>query len=494
MKTFKLYIASLLAGGLLLTTSCTKGLEGMNVNPNNSSNATPDQLIGPAIYDVVTRNLNRNHRLVGDLMQDHVTRIDNDEVHRYVIRPNESDYMWNNWYLQLTNFKDMYSGAEILGNKTYMAISLICQAWVYSLITDTFGDVPFSESNKGRDRILTPKFDSQKDIYAGIFAMLDSANTLLKSPTTMTLDQMKLDVLYGTAATSAIYTANWRKFGNSLYLRLLMRVSSKTDPIAKGLTPVEKIKEIAETKRAEYPMFVNNNESAILRFAGVAPTLSPFANWRDYDWNGAISLSHFFVNNLKEWNDPRITKWATLWNGTYEGIESGYELTKVPDARSTYHINLKREPLLGNIINYPEVQFLLAEAALKGYISGDPKTFYETGVTNAITLWGLAVPTDHLTNPEVRWDPAEADFAKMEKIHLQKYYTLFFTDFQQWFEYRRTGHPILPKGPGLKNNGQMPSRLFYPVYLQSLNGANYQAAVAAQGADNLNTLVWWQQP
>ena len=68
------------------------------------------------------------------------------------------------------------------------------------------------------------------------------------------------------------------------------------------------------------------------------------------------------------------------------------------------------------------------------------------------------------------------------------------TDLEQWFEYRRTGHPQLPKGLGLPNGGQMPSRLNYPVYLQSTNGANYSAAVAIQGADDLYTKVWWQKP
>ena len=62
----------------------------------------------------------------------------------------------------------------------------------------------------------------------------------------------------------------------------------------------------------------------------------------------------------------------------------------------------------------------------------------------------------------------------MERIHLQKYYALFLVDMQQWFEYRRTGHPVLPQGPGLQNNGVMPARMVYPVYVQSTNPTNYQ--------------------
>jgi hypothetical protein len=71
---------------------------------------------------------------------------------------------------------------------------------------------------------------------------------------------------------------------------------------------------------------------------------------------------------------------------------------------------------------------------------------------------------------------------------------LFLTDLQQWFEYRRTGHPVLPQGPGLRNNGIMPARMTYPVYVQSTNPTNYKAAIASQGPDVISTEVWWQKP
>ena len=79
-------------------------------------------------------------------------------------------------------------------------------------------------------------------------------------------------------------------------------------------------------------------------------------------------------------------------------------------------------------------------------------------------------------------------------IHLQKYYALFLVDFQQWYDYRRTGHPILPKGNGLANGGVMPARINYPVISQSANPTSYKNALAAQGPDDINTKVWWQKP
>jgi len=152
------------------------------------------------------------------------------------------------------------------------------------------------------------------------------------------------------------------------------------------------------------------------------------------------------------------------------------------------------EPLLGNIINYPELQFILAECALKGYIpSGDPKAYYEAGVTAAITMWGLTVPIGYLTDSSAQWYSDDDNDLKLQKIILQKYYTLFFTDFQSWIEHRRTSFPKLPQGFGLQNDRIMPTRLKYPVNVQRVNQQNYLAAVANMGGDDMKTKVWWNK-
>ncbi|SFQ80925.1 SusD/RagB family nutrient-binding outer membrane lipoprotein [Hymenobacter arizonensis] len=488
MKNLKRLLFLLLAGTSLASVpACTDGFEELNVNPNQNPNVLPETLLAPALTDLVKRNMDRAHRITNELMQVHVARVDGDEFHRYVIRPAEADFLWNGWYTQLTDFRDMYASAAATQSSTFMGIARICEVWTFSLLTDTFGDVPYAEALQGRAGLLQPKFDRQEDIYRDLFAKLEEANELLKTNVNLTASQAQLDPIYQGNALQ------WRKFGNSLYLRLLLRVSQRTDAVARGLSPQAKLRELVNTNAADYPLIASNAESAILRWTGTAPYQSPFQTWRTADFSSFNSMGEFFINNLVEWNDPRLGKWATLSNGTYEGIPSGYPATQIPAAKSTYPAALMTEPLLGNMLNYPEVQLLLAEAALRGWISGDAKTFYETGATNGITLWGLAVPPGFLTNADVKWEPGSNFDTKLDQIHLQKYYALFFTDFQQWFEYRRTGHPVLPLGPGLQNNRQMPARINYPLYVQSLNQVNYQAAVADQGPDNVNTKVWWQQ-
>jgi hypothetical protein len=434
-------------------------------------------------------------------------------VFRYDIRASLSDYTYNGWYSELTNFKDMYKVASDSTsgnfNRSYMGISLICQSWIYSLLTDTYGDVPYFQSNKARKEdggILEPAFDRQKDIYLDIFKQLEEANALLSVGT-------------GIAANSdPVFAGNinrWRRFGNSLYLRLLLRVSGKAEVAPQVIA---KIKEIVDTDPAKYPIMASNDESAILRWTGVAPYISPLTTVREQDFRQP-GLASFFVDNLAVWDDPRISQvYATgsptptnrfgiaPYQGGIAGVPSGYAPGNPPVKKSYFysitHNNgtgptLMTEPLAGTIMNYAELQFILAEAATKGWINGSPETFYNNGVQASIRLWlpNWSVPINtYLVAADMQWQPAASLNDKMERLHLMKYYSLFLVDMQQWFEYRRTGYPRLPAGAGLRNGGVMPARMTYPVYVQSTNPTNYTAAVAIQGPDVISTQVWWQKP
>lgn len=461
--------------------SCTKDFSELNTSKDGAKYTTPETLLGPAIHDVLKKNLNRCLRLTHELMQVHVTLNDGDEIHRYVIRPQESDYMWNNWYLQLTNIKDIYKGGDAINSKAFMGISLVLDVWVSSLLTDVYGDVPYFDANKGREGFLQPRFDKQKDIYEDLFKKLEEANELFKTAS-LTETEAKSDPVY------AGDLAKWRKFGNSLYLRLLLRVSGTG-----ALNAPNKISEIVETRKSNYPIFTGNSDSAILKFQNTAPYLSEFAEYRTIDFQVNNSLGEFFINNLNEWGDPRRDRWATKKDNAFVGIQSGYPVGQVPAPQSQYVDNLRSEPLLGNIINYPELQFILAECALKGYLTGDAKMYYEAGVTAALGMWGFSVPTGYLTDTSAQWYESDNSIQKLNHIMLQKYYTLFFTDFQSWIEYRRTGFPILPRGVGLQNDGVMPARLKYPVNVQRVNRENYSIAVANMGGDDLKTKVWWNK-
>ncbi len=517
MKTilYKIVFAVVLLSMLL--TSCTKGFTDLNTDPNNTPVAKPHQLLAPALVGIMGYNMLRNRNFNNELMQVTVDMGDGEgKVFRYDYRFNWGDYLYNGWFLEMANLKDMYKIAKDTPtlNKSYQGISLICQSWVFSLLTDTYGDVPYFQSSLAKDSLLfEPAFDSQKDIYLDIFKKLEEANVLLNGGPAIVSSSDP--VYYGDVA-------RWRRFGNSLYLRLLLRLSGKAEVAAQCIA---KIKEIVDTKASTYPKITKNEESAILRWTGQGPYSSPFMTVREQDFR-APGIASFFIDHLANWNDPRINiptygtgsptktnRWGIApASGAFLGVPSGYSPGQESTKKASFYSitnntntgpSLMTEPLTGMILNLAEVDFMHAEAAVKGWINGSPKSFYDSGALHSIKLWLPQWPdtstkiyniTDYLTAADIDFNESGSVDEKMEQIHLQKYYALFLTDMQQWFEYRRTGHPVLPKGPGLRNGGVMPARMTYPISVQSTNPTNYKAVVAAQGPDVISTQVWWQKP
>ena len=259
---FKYIVAILLL--LFVSVSCTSNFEDVSKNPNASDEALPQALLAPALTSVVKANMSRTRSLTNELMQVTVLMGDIEgRIFRYDIRKSVADYLWNNWYVQLTNFKDMYETAQTLYTvesdktyNTYMGISLICQCWVFSMLTDTYGDIPYTEACQGKKGILTPVFDRQEDIYTDIFAKLEQANELLANGSDLPEDQVICDPLFQGNALK------WRKLSNSLYLRLLLRVSGKEEE-----TAAAKIAEILEERPTDYPIMTSNDDSALDRRA-----------------------------------------------------------------------------------------------------------------------------------------------------------------------------------------------------------------------------------
>jgi len=514
----------------LSTFSCKKDFNETNIDPIGKRVVEAHQLMASSLVNVLSTNMVRNRNFNNELMQVTVDISDADsKVFRYDFRRTWADYTWNNWYVNLTDIADIHTIAskpESL-NKSYQGISLILQAWVYQLLTDTYGDVPYTEANRGwidgRPGILEPAFDKQKDIYLSLFDKLEQANELLKEGTEI------------VKTSDPVYqgdVSKWRRFGNSLYLRLLLRISGKSETAA---MVIAKIKEIVDTNPTEYPVMENNSHTAKILWNGTNSTTalysSPFmVSVRPVDFRGS-AICEFFVNRLAAWNDPRIRpslgtsnvprlRIAQGSNG-YTGVPSGYAQGggiikqayfysdgQILSGTTTYP-TLQTDPYTGIIMNCAEVSFIKAEAAARGWINGPVENYYYKGMADAINYWlptYISSPTDanfiqYVTEADLLWDNTQplddltpGSNSQLEMIHVQKYYAMFLVDFQQWFEFRRTGHPILPKGTGLANGGVMPARINYPAVTQSTNPTSYKNAIAAQGPDNINTMVWWQRP
>lgn len=518
----QLIIACMVLVALPTLHSCKKGFEELNTDPINIISTTPDKLLAPALRNAIWPGMSRNRSFNNELMQVTVSLSDGDNtVFRYAFRSSMSDYLWNAWYVQLTNFKqvDSLARSEKINNASYQAIGKIGKVWLFSNLTDIYGDIPYFHALEGDQQNVIPVFDRQKDIYLDMFNQLETANTLLAAGDTIVVSS---DPLYNGDV------AKWRKFANSLYLRLLLRVSGKTEIQQQCIS---KIKQIVENP-SEYPIFQSNADCARMLWSGgtstTDPYTSPYLNGiRAQDFRSP-ALCSFFLDNLIAWSDPRYVSSTPYGSGSigrfgiaqasgggWYGVVSGYTpgsgdvkgcyFQSYDNASTGGTWSLQQNTLTGIIMQYAELQFILAEAAAKGWISGDTKTYYHQGIAAAINYWVPNFPetipstnfTTHLDNLDASgelWDDNLPLEEKMEMIHLQKYYALFMTDLQQWFEYRRTGHPVLPKGQGLENGGVMPARLVYPVYVQAANPVNYRTAVEAQGPDEISTNVWWQRP
>jgi hypothetical protein len=401
-------------------------------------------------------------------------------LHRFDLTVNTGNGAWNTYYRWLKNIKEMYEASVRAADPNYQAIALTLNAWVASNLTDCFGDVPMTEALRGNEQVFFPKFDKQEDIYPALLASLDSANKLFVTNRAMA---------YGTEILFANNVTKWKKFCNSLHMRLLLRLSKKT-----GLDTYTKIRTMLNAP-AQYPIFVSNAEAAVLNLSGVTPLVSPWG--RPIDFTTFRAAGKFFLDTLNAMADPRRAKFAsearslTPPNPTigYRGIPHGYTGPENQFAftPSNLLVGLVTAPMIVPIFPYSEIEFIKAELEWKDGNHVAAKTAYEKAVKAAIEQWGLTMPANYFTNAFAAYD------GTLGRIMLQKYYGLFFVDYQQWFEYRRTRLPVLPVEAGMLNGGVVPSRFFYPQSVQISNPDNYQEAVGWMGGDNITSKVWWER-
>ena len=475
MKKIQFYISCLAV--LLIFIGCTKDFEEINEDPNRISTISPGTLLNPIIYGLATHNAGRSDAITFNFMQVSLPFPSiSGGLHRYDVSQNIGNSSWSNYYRWLNNIKEMNTASIEAGDSNYEAISLTLKALAFANLTDLFGPVPMTNALQGEEGNFYPSFDSQEFIYNKLLSDLERANSLYDPETSMIYAD---DILFHNDVEK------WQKFTNSLHMRLLLRISNRSETNA-----FQRLTEIIENPE-EYPVFENTAESAILQVTGVTPNVSPWGRPQDFRLN--TKMAEFFIDNLNNLNDPRRPIIATtaqnsdLENIGYKGIPSAYD---GPESQfdfnaSTFNIAQVTNPMQIVILPYSEVEFIKAEVAQKGF-TGDAKGHYEKGVEAAFEQLGAEIPADYFENELAQYDET------LERIMFQKYYALYFVDYQQWFEHRRTGFPVLPTTQAMFNDGKMPSRFFYPTDVQINNSENYQNAIELLGGnDDINTKVWW---
>lgn len=469
---------------LMLLTACDSGFEDLNKDPNRIDMISEGSLLSPILYEMACFNYKRADDFTFDIMQNSLSFPSNGlNLAHYYLTESSGNGTWNTSYQWLTAIREMYTIAVKNNSVNYQAIALTLNSWVYANLTDCFGDIPMEEACRAEEGILHPKFNTQKEVYTKILEDLETANSLFDTKSKLIYVG---DILYN-ADTETDGILRWKKFCNSLRLRCLLRISKRNSE----MNVYTEVKRVLDNPTV-YPIFENDEDGALLSISGIAPQLPPIARPQDFTTGRAVS--EFFIDNLITMDDPRLSIFASkakdLDNKTigYKGIPSGYVVGTTFDYNpSNFNQVMAKAPMKIIFMSTAEVKFILAELAQKQIITADAEQYYKEGVISAISHWGGTVPEKYFDNPNTVYN------GTLERIIMQKYYALFFTDFQQWFEYRRTGYPKLPDNGGLLNDGQMPVRYQYPPVVVRMNNENYKVAVQNMGGDNINVKLWWEK-
>lgn len=463
----------------LAASACDDGLTDINVNPNRPTDVPTNLLIRPAITGSATFlgvGMTWNH---AGLWAQHYAQIQYTEEDRYVVRDGNVQAFWDAWYGgTLQNVQTIIDKARETGRPNEEAVGLILKSWNFGSLTDVYGDAPYSEALQGDQGVFAPRYDTQQQIYAGLFADLRRAAEMINPAGP------------GFGAADLIYQgdmARWQKFANSLRLRNAIHLTNADPAKARA--------EFEAAMSAPGGVFTSNADEARLDYLASSPNRNPF--FENQLTRNDHRISATLVNHLKATNDPRLPVYASPIEAdgvSYVGHENGMDHQSAPlTSRSKVGSWFTSATSPVFFMRHAEVLFIRAEAAQRGWnAGGTAKQLYEAAVRASMAQYGIsdAVATAFLSQPSVNFDAAPN---KLQLIATQKWVALFGQGIEAFTEWRRTGFPQLTPGP-LAALNQVPRRLPYPDLERALNQANYTEAVSRQGDITLEGRVWWDRP
>ncbi|MVT11120.1 SusD/RagB family nutrient-binding outer membrane lipoprotein [Chitinophaga tropicalis] len=476
MKLFK-YIFWLAGAGLILT-GCQKELEKINRNPNESETVQPDYLLTNGIKTNVDTYWGNDAAFETSLLYvQYWAKIQYTDPDRYIPAATSIQTVWNNFYAQgVEDFTTLAALGDSLNNPNYKAVAIIMRSWIFQVLTDLYGDVPYKQT-ADIEKYLTPQYDNQRDIYLGLLAELKTAAGLINT----SADGIAGDILLRGDLLK------WKKFANSLRLRIALRIADQEFDAAKAV--------FDEIGADNSNLIASNDENVKLNYLA-SPNQNPVAKNRETRNDYRISKS--VVDKLNALNDPRLTIYAAMPRDTNKiiGVTNGLPtdsasrlgFNKTSDVGAVF--TAASAPAV--LFSYAELLFIKAEAAQRGLLAGeDAATLYAAAVTASLKQYGVsdAAVATYLLQPSVVYNAANYK----QSIGDQKWLALFGDGLAGFAEWRRLDYPKLPAAYTGVLGGKSPLRLTYPSSEQALNGVNYKAAVAHQGADQLITRLWFDK-
>jgi hypothetical protein len=473
MKKIKYLILSLSA---TLAVGCSD-FEDTNVDPNNAVSVDPSTLLTEAqftFYSTVHgRNLNADW---GQLMVQYWSQNEYTSDSRYSAIDVTSfngtfGGMYTNVLKELNSAKELVENQEVSNAiKTNRKNILdVITAQVFGVLTDGFGDVPYSEAISD---ISLPKYDSQQEIYNGLLATLDNA---AQSFSTSNGSFDSGDVIYNGDV------ASWRKLTNSLLLRFAMRIADVDATTASNYV----------NRAINRGVFTSNADNATFTFDSNINRANPLHI--DISPNGGNRddhcVSEYLVTTLENMGDPRLQEYAApASGGTIVGMPYGLSdndatVLKPTTSRPSDQVREATTPFY--IITYSEVQFLLAEAYERGFLTGSAANAYAEGITASMNRWGITDATA-IAN-YIAANPYNAANWK-ESIGVQKWVSLYMNGVEAWSEWRRLDYPVLAV-PADAEIPTIPVKLPYPLSETQTNSS--QLGQVSSDPGSITTKVWW---
>ncbi len=497
---------------LLGVSSCEKGFDQLNLNPtaatalnpvftfNNAmiNTAFPASTLtfeGPIVQQLFTPN--------SGILQGGNFNVDN----RGPAGANAA--LWQGYYQNVVRYLvDVLAQTKPNTQRTNLYnMARIWKAYTFMVLTDTYGDVPYTQAGLGYlGSNVTPKYDTQESIYTDLIKELTEA--------TAALDPAK-----PTEAGEITYggdIAKWKKAGNSILLRVGMRLTKVNPTLARST--VEKAV-AGGLMQANTDNLTVRNDANYKNPVGNLLTSTEAANYY---------LTGAFVDYLKRTSDPRLGSIAVRYVGAKSGSEQtpakasrdttvqigmplGFDNGTIPARATTdklasfYDYSQLDRTRLGRfdaptfLVTYAQTQLLLAEAAQRGWTTGNAADFYNAGITAHMqqlgnTDAGSVVSAESIAG-YLQKNPYSAGRG-LELINTQYWVASFLNGPEAFANFRRSGFPLLKPNPypGKEIKGNFINRLTYPDAELAVNTANLGEATARQGPDNLDTRVWWDKP
>lgn len=460
---------------LVFMAACVDDLDEYNIDTKRATDVPPATLFTNALLgltDVLTTpNVNTNNIR---LYVQHWATTQYVEEPRYnmtgrLIPQNYWNALYRDVLADLKEAKRLLNANETIDpvlKSNQLAQIEIMEVYAWSVLVTSFGDIPYTEALDPTN--TQPVYDDDQAIFNDILERLDMALGMIN---TAESGFEEGDVLYNGDM------AQWVKFGNSLKLRLAM-VIADVDAAKAGTLVAE----------AAPNVFTSNADNALFPYTAATPNNNPISD----NVRGPLSAREDFiaastlVDLMNSLNDPRRPQYFTDVDGQFVGGRVGFANNY--EENSTVSEKVAALDFPGVLLDYAEVEFLLAEAVERGLIAGSAADHYNAAIRASILYWGgtEAEADAYLAQPAVNYASAPGDWR--QKIGTQAWIAFFNRGYEAWLTWRRLDAPTLtPPVAGLI----VPTRLIYPVNEQTLNPNNRAAAASAIGGDESFTKLFW---